>query len=131
MVYWFMVFNITFNNISVISYGCQFYWWRKPEYLEKTTDLSLLNDKLFTLCCIEYTSPLLYDGEMSRKFAVKQGVTQSFLNSWLCHTLSWHVVVLSGSKPVQVFQSFVFISIAVGGLIIKTGRVGIPLTDLI
>ena len=30
-----MVFNATFNNISAISW--QFYWWRKPEYPEKTT----------------------------------------------------------------------------------------------
>jgi hypothetical protein len=29
---WFMVFYVTFNNISII------FWWRKPEYLEKTTD---------------------------------------------------------------------------------------------
>ena len=35
-----MVFNATFNNISVIS------WW-KPEYLEKTTDLSYVIDKLY------------------------------------------------------------------------------------
>jgi hypothetical protein len=34
-----MVLNVTFNNISV-TYGYQFYWWRKPEYPEKTTDLS-------------------------------------------------------------------------------------------
>ena len=34
-----MVFNTTFNNISVIR-GGQFYWWRKPEYSEKTTDLA-------------------------------------------------------------------------------------------
>ena len=26
------VFNATFNNISVIYRGGQFYWWSKPEY---------------------------------------------------------------------------------------------------
>ena len=26
--------------------GGQFYWWRKPEYLEKTIDLSQVTDKL-------------------------------------------------------------------------------------
>ena len=30
-----MVFNATFNNISVISWCSFFYWWRKSEYLEK------------------------------------------------------------------------------------------------
>jgi hypothetical protein len=39
-----MVFKPTFNNISVIS-------WRsvllEPEYLEKTTDLSQVTDKLY------------------------------------------------------------------------------------
>jgi hypothetical protein len=27
--------------------GGQFYWWRKPEYSEKTTDLSQVTDKLY------------------------------------------------------------------------------------
>ena len=27
--------------------GDQFYWWRKPEYQEKTTDLSQVTDKLY------------------------------------------------------------------------------------
>ena len=37
---WFMVFNATFNNISVI-------WWRSVLLMEKTTDLSQVTDKLY------------------------------------------------------------------------------------
>jgi hypothetical protein len=39
-----MLFNATFNNISVY-HGFQFYWWRKLEYPEKTTDLLHTTDK--------------------------------------------------------------------------------------
>ena len=41
-----MVFNATFNNISVKSWH-QFHWWRKLEDPEKTTDLSQVTDKLY------------------------------------------------------------------------------------
>jgi hypothetical protein len=40
------VFNAIFNNISVICVD-QFYWWRKPEYQEKTTNLSQVAVKLY------------------------------------------------------------------------------------
>ena len=40
-----MVYNATFNNISVISWP-SVNWWRKPEYLVKTTDLSPVTDNL-------------------------------------------------------------------------------------
>jgi hypothetical protein len=40
------VFNVIFNNISVLR-GSQFYWWRKAEYMDKTTDLPQVTDKLY------------------------------------------------------------------------------------
>ena len=43
-----MVFNATFNNISATVYrGSKFYWWRKLEFLDKTTDLLQVTDKLY------------------------------------------------------------------------------------
>ena len=41
-----MVFNTTFNNISVILCG-HFYLLRKQEYTEKSTELSQVTDKLY------------------------------------------------------------------------------------
>jgi hypothetical protein len=41
---WFMVFN----DIIFQLYRCgQFYWWRKPEYPEKTTDMLQVIDKRY------------------------------------------------------------------------------------
>ena len=42
-----MVFNTTLNY-SQLYRGSQFYWWRKPEDPEKTTDLSKVTDKLLS-----------------------------------------------------------------------------------
>ena len=35
------------SSIYQLYRGSQFYWWRKSEYLEKTTDLPQVSDKLY------------------------------------------------------------------------------------
>ena len=53
-----MVFNATFTTIFQLYHGGQFYWWRKPEYPEKTTDLSKITDqKKWTWRTFKYSIP--------------------------------------------------------------------------
>ena len=41
-----MVFNVTFNNISVIYHCGKFYWQKELEHREKATDLLQVTNKL-------------------------------------------------------------------------------------
>ena len=54
-----------FTPLSIIFqlyHGGQFYWWRKPEYPEKTTDLLQVADKLFET--VDYQSRIIEVDQM-------------------------------------------------------------------
>jgi hypothetical protein len=71
--------------------GGQFYWWRKPEYPEKTTDPPQINDKLYHKML--YTSPRA-GLELTTSVVIGTDYIGSCKSNFHAITTSWYGYVL-------------------------------------